>query len=430
MGLSIGLTIFLNDYWAQEDAQSDFLRDTKISLEQLKQQAALSNLTLRDYIKIEQDNFHFDIHWHEMDDLLCIDCQLLVNQKTFKLYQLDSGEMLAQYDSLTSHGYITIQDRSEPLLFLEDEIESNDDPEAWLPLFVITSALIAMALGLYYPIKQLENKIEQLNQTQKTFGQGQLDIRANTELPSPLNELAVNFNLMADNIEQTLIENQVFAHAVPHELRTPLSRIQLAAGIIASSKQTSENQELLNNIDTYIEDINSLIKQLLLLSKLNQSMGPKDVQSQHKDINEINIADFVMERISSLPLNREINLNTVIANNDFITCQSSYLRLVLDNLITNAFRYCHSSVSISITKMEGCYQLVIEDDGIGIDKTDYDKIFLPFSRIDKSRAKATGGLGLGLAIAQAAANKLSASITVNQSKFGGARFNLTIPTQK
>lgn len=429
VSISIGLTLLLSEHWSQEDAQNDFLRDTKISLTQIKYLAKKTGLTIKDYIKTQQENLHFDIHWQERGNLLCIECQLLINQKELKLYQLDNGEMLAQYYLPIDSGSIVIKDRSEALIFdndINDNSDPYDDPETWLPILIITSALLAMALGLYYPIKQLHNKVEYLNQTQKAFGQGQLNIRADINLPSPLNELARNFNLMADNIEQTLVENQVFAHAVPHELRTPLSRIQLAAGILASSEQTSENQALLNNIDTYIEDINSLIKQLLTLSKLNQTMGQTNLEPQNENRVEINIAQFIDERVSTLPLNPKVTLNCNIATEHFMTCEPSYLRLVLDNLLTNAYRYCDSQVAISMVQAGKGYQLTVEDNGKGVEEVHYQQIFIPFSRIDKSRTQATGGLGLGLAIAQAAANKLSASLTVDRSKLGGARFTLDI----
>ncbi len=430
LAMTTGITFYLSQYWAEQDAENDFLRDSQISLSTIKQQAFFSKLSIQEYINQHQHIFHFDVYWLSENDTVCRQCQLLNQHPQYRLYQTDDGEFLVQFLMELDSGSLIIQDRNE---LAEDDEEASilpepeSDPEDWLPILVIFSSLVAMGLGLYYPIRQLQSRIKGLNQVQQQFGQGQLNIRADVNLPAPLNELAQHFNAMAQNIEQTVTENQIFAQAVPHELRTPLSRIQLAAGILASTKQTPENLALLNNIDTYIEDINDLIKQLLVLAKLNQSQDDPNnriAASEHSE--SIELAHFINERIQALSKPEHVTVQCNIPANSWFSGEQSYLRLVIDNLISNAFRYCHQEVNISILQNEAHYQINIEDDGDGIKAQDFDKIFLPFSRLDKSRTKATGGLGLGLAIAQAASKRLQGKLEVEDSTLGGAKFSLCL----
>ncbi|MDP2561525.1 ATP-binding protein [Psychrobium sp. 1_MG-2023] len=70
---------------------------------------------------------------------------------------------------------------------------------------------------------------------------------------------------------------------------------------------------------------------------------------------------------------------------------------------------------------------MVSDDGQGIDPKDYQTVFIPFTRLDKSRSRKTGGLGVGLAITKGACKKIKAEISISQSHLGGARFDLRIP---
>ena len=105
-----------------------------------------------------------------------------------------------------------------------------------------------------------------------------------------------------------------------------------------------------------------------------------------------------------------------------ITTNPVYLRLLVDNLLKNACIHANTQITISVSTIKGQLELAIEDDGDGIPKESFDTIFMPFSRLDVSRSRKTGGLGLGLAISKAACKRMNSELIVENSQTGGAKF--------
>ena len=104
-----------------------------------------------------------------------------------------------------------------------------------------------------------------------------------------------------------------------------------------------------------------------------------------------------------------------------------YFRFVIDNLVKNAIVHANKLVLISAEENERFIEIWVEEDGKGIKPDNYETIFYPFSRLDKSRSRKTGGLGLGLAIAKAASDKMNADLYLEKSSLGGAKFTLRHP---
>ncbi|UFH51040.1 ATP-binding protein [Pseudomonas sp. KNUC1026] len=101
----------------------------------------------------------------------------------------------------------------------------------------------------------------------------------------------------------------------------------------------------------------------------------------------------------------------------------------LQNILSNALRYAHSQVSVEARANGEDLIVVIEDDGEGIPEADYHQVFQPFFRLDRSRDRATGGVGLGLAISRSCMERQGGTLGVGKAALGGARFTLSLPLQ-
>lgn len=289
----------------------------------------------------------------------------------------------------------------------------NEVAEICLLLIVILSAVAA----IYGPIRLFQRQIESLIAIQHQFGTGDLRIRAHEKFCKPINQLADSFNYMASSITDTVNENQIFAQAVPHEVRTPLSRIQLAVGLLKKNNTDAQQLELLNNIDNYIDDMSELTRQVVAFSKLNSV----DYQDESVLAQEIVIADFIESRITVSKCDKQLNIIRHFDDSITLTLNPAYLRLLVDNLLQNACTHAKQQLTISLHLEDDIIVLIIEDDGDGIPAEYLDAIFIPFSRIDVSRNRKTGGLGLGLAISKAACKRMNSELTVENSA-KGARF--------
>ena len=98
------------------------------------------------------------------------------------------------------------------------------------------------------------------------------------------------------------------------------------------------------------------------------------------------------------------------------------------NLVENAIKYNkdYGNVTVSISEDRDFAKAIISDTGSGIDKDDWDKIFEPFFRVDKSRSRAMGGAGLGLALVKEIAARHGGGVRIVESSEKGSKIELSL----
>lgn len=288
-------------------------------------------------------------------------------------------------------------------------------------LSFICGVIPIFIFAIYLPTRHLQLQMAAFQHTQAQFSDGHFSKRAETDLPYPIGRVAKNFNKMADEIEARLIQSQVFAQAIPHEVRTPLSRIQLVCDLIRVKFPELEAR-LLDDIDLYIEDINTLTEDIIQLSRLT-SQESSYYEARKVDLD---LTSFLNSRAGAFQT-EGVDLESDLPATFAIHCDPTMARLVVDNLIKNAMKYASKFVLVSLKSGRNQLLLTVEDDGVGVPEDKREEVFVPFSRLDKSRNAKTGGFGLGLAITQAAAKRSGWNIELSESRFGGAQFTLTIP---
>jgi signal transduction histidine kinase len=102
------------------------------------------------------------------------------------------------------------------------------------------------------------------------------------------------------------------------------------------------------------------------------------------------------------------------------------LTRVVHNLLDNAERHAHTTVTVSLVSTDDAVELVVRDDGPGVSVADRDRIFERFARADEARDRDSGGSGLGLAIAREIAHAHGGTLELLDSN-SGAVFRLTLP---
>ncbi len=425
--ISVGFTLFLTTEYLNNDELVDFHRDTKYVFNTIKNQLEEESVSFESYFEDSKNPMpyqHFDLKWvPKLDEDNLEYLTYLSNVKGIDIFEKDSETLLAIYEIGIDNGFLLISDRP-PLKLSEEALSTTPiykDPEVLVPLLVCSVILIVIGVLLYYPTYQLQKQIENLTLVQKKFGKGELTVRANENIPKPLNKLAFYFNEMAEEISGSFARSQIFAQAVPHEVRTPLSKIQLAVGIIRKGKIDKDTKELLDDIDRYIDDLTELSDKVVLLSKINNL---SKCQKNNKEV--CNVIALVKERVNFLDnCDKEVR----IESDDKITllCSPILLRLALDNLISNAIRYSCKHVHIEVTTKGRFIRITIKNDGPPIEDNKREELFMPFSRLDDSRTSKSGGFGLGLAIAKSAANSMEGTLSLVKSDDLETAFELNIP---
>ena len=437
---SVLLTFLVLDQWNEKDAVEDFIADTVFIKKILETQRHNTNLDVGDfYHQIDSDNYPFDVDWLSATEQgpPCDDCEYVNKLHGVEVYERESGAMLSLHSFPNSLAKLIIMDKPEEgehgynqgneqeYGILPDNMrEEPFDVEEFSLLILLSVIVIVIGLVLYLPLRKLQKEINYLDDVSEQFGQGNLQVRANNHLSEPLTSLAKSFNAMADSLSSKVNESQVFAQAVPHELRTPLSRMQLATGILRKQGASAEQITLVDNIDQYIDDLDELCGQVIQFSQLNIQINQADYQ--HIDVN-----DFIEHRLEQLQLDKNVLVTVNLPEHASFYSHTLNLRLIIDNMLKNAVNHARNKVVISVVQVKShekkCVEIVVEDDGVGISAQDYETIFIPYSRLDNSRSRKTGGLGMGLAITKSSVQQLGGEIAVEKANLGGAKFVVTLP---
>ena len=116
--------------------------------------------------------------------------------------------------------------------------------------------------------------------------------------------------------------------------------------------------------------------------------------------------------------------------NTHIDLDRKAMPYAMRNLMRNAFKYANKEIRVSAELLDGKILIHVDDDGIGIPEAERDHVFSAFTRLDRSRDRATGGYGLGLAITRRVLELHGGQARADASPLGGARFTLIWQAQQ
>ena len=348
----------------------------------------------------------------------CAKCEHFTTLNGVPIYLSDRNLYSAVYQLPNSKFSFVFSEVGD---FFAPHIEWYEDSERHFLIALLIAVIIAIGASIYLPVRRFQERIELLVEKQQQFGKGKLSTRSDMDDIHPVSDLANSFNLMADEIESKVKQSHIFAQAIPHEVRTPLSRIQLATDLLRRGAP-NEQQVLFDDIDGYIDDINQLTSEIIMLSKLNVVDNSFfELIKTSCDLNE-----YCLDRVRYSKI-KNIEFESHVVNSFATKCDCTMARLVLDNILKNAGNYTRDKVWVTLDENSESLLIMIEDDGEGIPEDKRDEVLMPFARLDQSRTAKTGGFGLGLAIASAAAKKLRWQIKLDHSIHGGAKFIIVVP---
>jgi two-component Ni(II)/redox sensor kinase NrsS len=251
-------------------------------------------------------------------------------------------------------------------------------------------------------------------------------------LPIVLSFVAVSSwwlaGLAMQPIYQSYQQQQQFTANAAHELRSPLaSLLATVEALLHVSDSNPQNiQVMLPIIERQGRRLSHLITDLLLLTSLEQNSVPKNFHPCCLN----DLVNDLTEEMSELATASEIHLtNQVPVSEIYVLGNESQLYRLVSNLIANAIQYTspQGSVHISLDTHDHTAIISIKDTGIGIPKTEQNRIFDRFYRVDRDRDRKTGGTGLGLAIAKAIVHQHQGQISLQSEIDQGSLFTVQLP---
>ncbi|GAA0776960.1 HAMP domain-containing sensor histidine kinase [Clostridium subterminale] len=286
-----------------------------------------------------------------------------------------------------------------------------------LPLIGLVVIIISV-VGAFIYSKIITKPLLQINNAAKHLAA--LDFEKSCEVKSDdeIGEIALSLNELASNLQHTMNElkntnlkllndierereierkRREFTATISHELKTPITIIKgQLEGMLGNIGVYKDRDKYMNRSLIVLQDMESMVKEILEVSKLESH----DFRPQYTEINLSYLVNNCLKNLSCLASEKDINLILNISEEVYVQVDEKLIKKAISNVINNSITHSARNETVFINLWEEKDQVVltIENTGVHIDETEFEKLFNPFYRIEKSRNRSTGGTGLGLYI--------------------------------
>ncbi len=310
-----------------------------------------------------------------------------------------------------------------------------------------TAFFTTLILGYYFD-RNISNPIMKLKDAAAKIGNGNLKARTEIESKDEIGELAITFNKMAEDLENSIddqkraqqiqLENERLIYAskakseflanMSHELRTPLNAIIGFSELLKMGGGLNEKQEhYLDNVLTSSKFLLDLINEILDLSKV-------EAGRMELAIEKVSVPAMINETITlfkeKAAKNNIVLKKDLDAQLDFIEIDQQRFKQVLFNLLSNAVKFSKKeggTVTVTSKREGNMAKFQVSDTGIGIMEEDMGKLFKAFDQLDTGISREYGGTGLGLAISKKMVELHDGKIMA-ESRYGiGSTFTFILP---
>ncbi|MCD8088270.1 MAG: ATP-binding protein [Oscillospiraceae bacterium] len=291
-----------------------------------------------------------------------------------------------------------------------------------LPLLVLLAALGGwiMATKALDPIREIDASAREISggedlSRRVDVGRGQDEIH----------KLAETINGMLDRLERSFQAERQFTSDASHELRTPTAVILAECEL--AEKTAEEREDFLQSlsvIERQGRKMSALISTLLAYTRREQ--GTEKLQIERMNLSELTEAICQEQpRVNR----QDITLETNIQPDIFVRADSGLIMSLIQNLVTNAYKYGRAGghIWVTLTAEDGAAYLSVKDDGIGISRENQEKIWNRFYQADPARENQDGSLGLGLSMAQQIARLHGGRIDLSSQEGKGSEFVFCMP---
>jgi two-component system, OmpR family, osmolarity sensor histidine kinase EnvZ len=274
---------------------------------------------------------------------------------------------------------------------------------AWLA----GATLILTAVAVLF-IRNQVRAIERLAEAATAFGRGGDISSFKPHGAREVREAAAAFIAMKDNIQRHLEQRTALLASVSHDLRTPLTRLKLELALSEPGKRNEAMKQDLAEMEHMIDEY------------LDFARGEGGEQIESVPLMSIvqSVAEGARRTGAEVKVEGDAGLVARVRPNA--------LRRALANLTGNAAAYA-DRVRITLEARENRIDIIVDDDGPGIDLDRRDEAFKPFNRLDESRNQNEKGVGLGLAIARDVARAHGGDVALEDSPLGGLRATISLP---
>ncbi len=259
-------------------------------------------------------------------------------------------------------------------------------------------------------------------------------IRSNYSLSKKRDELGGYILIMRDVTKQKSLEEErdEFISVVSHELRTPITIVEGSLSnldVLMKQPKMPDTKVLAGTVTTAHDQVLYLAKMVNDLSTL--SRAERGVADSPEQINVEELLHMLHTRYEKEAAARKLHLDLDLGHKlGSVNVSRLYLEELLQNFITNAIKYTkEGSVTIVAKRTKNVVTFTVKDTGIGISRSDQNKVFSKFYRSEDYRIRETNGTGLGLYVSNKLAHKLHTHIELKSRINHGSAFSFELPVE-
>lgn len=318
------------------------------------------------------------------------------------------------------------------LIYARDLSELYNNHSQLTRYLISVSALVetVLALILLLLLRKLTNPIRIIQKAAHKIAGGVYDERISLRGKDEFHDLAENFNLMANSIQEKITEldknaqdKQRLVDNLAHELRTPLTAIYGYAEYLQNTNSSEQNRlKAAKYILTETDRMKNLAFKLLDLALVRNSK--LDLQP----IIPLELLRQVQSMLESKLREKNIQLD-ICSSLDEVTGDFILLQSLLVNLVDNAVKASANASSIQLSAYFNAVPILeVKDSGCGMEEEQSALVCEPFYRVDKARSRASGGIGLGLSLCREIAHLHGAELRINSCPGKGTTVQVIFTT--
>jgi two-component system osmolarity sensor histidine kinase EnvZ len=272
-------------------------------------------------------------------------------------------------------------------------------------LWITLPALLLITIAIIF-LKNQTRPIINLAIAAEKFGRGENTDEYRPSGALEIRQAGLEFDKMRKRIMRHLNQRSEMLSGISHDLRTPLTRMKLQLALI-------KDKELSQIMSQDIDEMEKMLNEYLQFTSSNYV---------EKD-ETFNISQLVEDIITQY---KNSNVSSETHPRVYMNGRKNLIKRCLNNLIDNAVKYAEK-VSLKLSKKNNSILISIDDDGPGIPIDEYQNVFKPFYKIDKSRGDSKSSVGLGLSITSDIIKSHGGNISLEKSPLNGLRVKIFLP---
>ena len=299
-------------------------------------------------------------------------------------------------------------------------------------MFIFVSLLTALIAFVAMSIfaRRQANPLKVMASTARAFGHGELEARVKLDdsYPEEVEDLALAFNNMAQELQKSEYQRKEFVANVSHELKTPMTTISgYVDGILDGTIPPEKQRHYLQIVSDETKRLSRLVRSMLDISRLQDQEGIPEEKKSRFDMEEC--AGQVLITFEQKIEGKKLNVDVDMPEHPVYTlaCED-YVTQVIYNLLDNAVKFCPAGGTLGLKIREGGSKVYVSvsNDGDTIPPEELPLVFDRFHKLDKSRSQNRDGWGLGLYIVKTIVCSHGENISVT-SRDGKTEFTFTMP---